>query len=52
MEVPALRLVEKVPALKNPRQHGGLKRRVLDIAVHTWPNLFAEYSHFALEVRS
>jgi SAM-dependent methyltransferase len=49
-EAPSLRLVEKVPALKNPRKHGSVARRVLDGAVRAWPNLFAEYSHFTLEV--
>ena len=49
-QVPSLRLSEKVPALKNPRKHGPLARRVLEQAVHAWPNLFAEYTHFALEV--
>jgi SAM-dependent methyltransferase len=49
-EAPSLRLVEKVPALKNPRKHGSVARRVLEGAVRVWPNLFAEYSHFTLEV--
>jgi len=50
-EAPALRLVEKVPALKNPRKHSPLERRVLNAAIRVRPNLFAEYSHFAFEVR-
>lgn len=49
-EAPSLRLVEKVPALKNPRKHGHLARRVLEGAVRAWPNLFAEYTHYTLEV--
>jgi SAM-dependent methyltransferase len=49
-EAPMLRLVEKVPALKNPRRHGSLVRGVLEGAVRAWPNLFAEYTHFTLEV--
>jgi hypothetical protein len=50
LEAPALRLVEKVPALKNPRKHGPFARQVLEGAVRAWPNLFAEYSHYTLEV--
>jgi hypothetical protein len=49
-EAPSLRLVEKIPALKNPRKHGPIARRALESAVRAWPNLFAEYSHFTLEV--
>jgi SAM-dependent methyltransferase len=50
-EAPMLRLAGKVPALKNPRKHGTIAYRLLDTAVHIWPNLFAEYTHFTLEVR-
>jgi SAM-dependent methyltransferase len=49
-EAPSLRLVEKIPALKNPKKYGSLARQVLESVVHAWPNLFAEYSHFVFEV--
>jgi hypothetical protein len=49
-EAPSLRLVEKLAALKNPRKHGPVARGMLESAVRAWPNLFAEYSHFVLEV--
>ena len=47
-EAPMLRLVEKLPALKNPRRHGPLARRLVEGAVRRWPNLLAEYTHFTL----
>ena len=46
-----LRLVEKLPALKNPRRHGPVGRWLRTRALMAWPNLLAEYSHFAFEVR-
>lgn len=45
---PELRVAEKVPALKNPRKHGPIRRRLLGLAVRARPNLFAEYTHFTL----
>ena len=51
-EAPMLRLLEKVPALKNPRRHGRLGRTVLTAGLHVWPNLFAEYTHYTLERQS
>jgi len=47
-EAPMLRVVEKVPSLKNPRKHGALVRELLNLAVRARPNLFAEYTHFTL----
>jgi SAM-dependent methyltransferase len=49
---PSLRLAEKIPALKNPRKHGAIVRRLLERAVRARPNLFAEYSHYVLEHRT
>lgn len=47
-EVPALRLVEKVAALKNPRRHGRVGGALLNAGLRLWPNLFAEYTHYTL----
>ena len=47
-ETPMLRLIEKVPALKNPRRHGRFGRMVLGAGIRLWPNLFAEYTHYTL----
>ena len=47
-EAPMLRLVEKVAALKNPRQHGRFSGALLAAGLRLWPNLFAEYTHYTL----
>lgn len=47
-EAPGLRLVEKIPALKNPKKPGPLKRRFLQAGLKLWPNLLAEYTHYVL----
>lgn len=47
-EAPMLRLVEKVPALKNPRGHSHPGRAILTAGIRLWPNLFAEYTHYTL----
>lgn len=47
-ETPGLRLVEKLPALKNPRKPGPIRRRLLHAGLRLWPNLFAEYTHYVL----
>lgn len=47
-EAPQLRLVEKVPALKNPRKHGRFGRAILTAGLRLRPNLFAEYTHYTL----
>lgn len=51
-EVPALALVSKLAALKNPRKHSAFGRAVLGAGIRLWPNLFAEYTHYILERRA
>lgn len=47
-EAPGLTLVEKVPALKNPKKGTRLGRAVMRAGIRLWPNLFAEYTHYTL----
>jgi SAM-dependent methyltransferase len=48
-QVPALRLIKKMPALKNPYRYPCLTQRLLHWGMRVRPNLMAEYSHFVLE---
>lgn len=45
---PALRLVEKIPTLKNPQAYSRLVRPLLQAGLRLWPNLFAEYGNYIL----
>jgi len=47
-EVPQLKLVEKIPTLKNPQAYSTLRRALFEWGLRLWPNLFAEYSNYVL----
>lgn len=45
---PELRLIEKIPTLKNPQAYRRLVRPLLQAGLRLWPNLFAEYDNYIL----
>lgn len=50
-KISQIKILQKIPDLKNPKKYGMISRAIMRLILTWFPNLFAQYTHWVLEVK-